>query len=355
MATNIKRSTLDTIVIESVGAAYSANDLIVQGMLAGISLNDVDSGDDAVVDPGCEFDYAKAAGETWTEGDELFYDATHDRFSTTPTTDYIIRAYAGSDAVLAATTGDVMLCEGHYVNLAAATEYDNATSGLAATDVQAAIDEIDATVDGLGTDIMDLVGTPVAGNLIEMDATGQGVNSGLATADVQVLTVPAAAGNLASLGATGALSDSGVAGADVSGMLAVFALKGRQSTHTAQALVTATPTLIALEDADLVGGVTFDAGTNLFTIPAGGVGIYSLSALATFATGAGTKRVVIARVGGIDVELATIAPSTTTPDIVVGSLTASLNDGQTIGLACEQDSGGDLDLTDGLFAIQRIQ
>lgn len=355
MATNIKRSTLDTIVIESVGAAYSANDLIVQGMLAGISLNDVDSGDDAVVDPGCEFDYAKAAGETWTEGDELFYDATHDRFSTTPTTDYIIRAYAGSDAVLAATTGDVMLCEGHYVNLAAATEYDNATSGLAATDVQAAIDEIDATVDGLGTDIMDLVGTPVAGNLIEMDATGQGVNSGLATADVQVLTVPAAAGNLASLGATGALSDSGVAGADVSGMLAVFALKGRQSTNTAQALVTATPTLIALEDADLVGGVTFDAGTNLFTIPAGGVGIYMIVYGATFAAGAGTYNQIAIKINGTTRSDTEETPDNANPIVVENGTVLRLAAGDTVGLCAKQDSGGALDVTSAYMAIQRIQ
>jgi predicted RecA/RadA family phage recombinase len=187
MATNIIRDDDRTTIIEAVGADYASGDFIVDGLLHGVSLNNVANGADAVVQCTGEFTYTKAAGAAWTEGQELYFDAGNDRFTTTMTADGIVRGYAAKAALLAATSGEIQLCPGHYASEASMVAYDNSTSGLAATDVAAALDEIDDTVDDLGTDKMDLVGTPTAGNLIEMDATGQGVDSGIATANV-VLT-----------------------------------------------------------------------------------------------------------------------------------------------------------------------
>jgi predicted RecA/RadA family phage recombinase len=187
MATNIIRDDDRTTIIEAVGADYASGDFIVDGLLHGVSLNNVANGADAVVQCTGEFTYTKAAGAAWTEGQELYFDAGNDRFTTTMTADGIVRGYAAKAALLAATSGEIQLCPGHYASEASMVAYDNSTSGLAATDVGAALDEIDDTVDDLGTDKMDLVATPTAGNLIEMDATGQGVDSGIATANV-VLT-----------------------------------------------------------------------------------------------------------------------------------------------------------------------
>ena len=414
MATNIIRDDDGKFVIEAVGSDYDSGDFITQGLVHGVSLNDVSSGADAAVQAEGEFTYAKAAGETWTEGDELFFDAGNDQFSTTPTTDYVVRGYAAEDALLAATTGKILLCPGHYAADAAAMGYDNSTSGLVATDVQAAIDEIDGMVDTLGTDKMDLVGTPTAGNLIEMDATGQGVDSGVATSDVQVLTVPAAAGNLAELDATGALADSGVATSDVqvltvpaaadnlAGLDAAGALtdsgiaaadvqvltvpaaagniatldaggaladggllvsrvddlvtimmdKAQKSTNTAQSLADSTATDIAFEVVEVVGDVAVDVTNKEFTVPANGV--YEIYFSLTFATSAGgTNRIADLIVNGSSRGGGEETPSGTGPDVIEDATTLYLAASDVVKLAGWQDSGGALDVTGGRIAIQR--
>jgi hypothetical protein len=161
---------------------------------------------------------------------------------------------------------------------------------------------------------------------------------------------------LAGLDATGALTDSAIAGADVSALLAVFADQMRNSTDTAQSLADATETLLDLEDVELAGDVTYDAGvTRLATIPADGDGVYTIAAWAIFAAGAGTYRTVYARIDGADVELNTAAPDGANPDTVAGSLTAYFVAGETIGLAVKQDSGGAINVTNAQLAIQRIQ
>jgi len=390
MATNIVRDGDDTMVIESVGANYAAGAYIAQGLMGGISLNAVSTGADAGVQYKGEVSYAKTAGQTWTEGQELFFDSGTDKFTTIATADGIVRGYAAADAVLAATSGLVTLCEGHYTATGAFVAYDNSTSSLAATTVQGAIDEVEGRVDGLESGKMDLVAAPVAGDLIEMDASGQGVPSGLTTADVQVLTVPAAAGNLAELSGTGALADSGVdpatlqvlvvptaagniatlsalgavedstiASASIAGAITMGTIYNnnmRNSTNTAQSLADATEEVIDLEDVELAGDVTYAAGTtSLATIPAGGTGLYAIVYGATFAAGAGTYNQIAIKISGTTRASEDTAPDNANPIVVEGNVMLPLTAGDTVGLYAKQDSGGALDVTSAYMAIQRIQ
>ncbi len=388
MATNVIRDKNGMGVIESVGADYSSGDFIVQGLLHGISLNDVATGGNATVQMIGEVSYAKAAGQVWTEGDELFFDAGNDEFTTIATTDGVIRGYAAEDALIAATSGLIRLCDGHYTAAGAFVTYDNGTSGLAATTVQDAIDEVEDRVDDLESEKMDLVATPTAGNLIEMDATGQGVDSGLATADVQVLTVPAAAGNLAGLDVGGTLTDSGIAAADVqvlavpvaagnvaeldatgaiadsgitAGEIDAAVLAGynttdgaRNSTNTAQAVADSTATDIALEDAEFAGDVAVDVTFKEFTIPVSGV--YAIAFSLTFDTAAGgTTRVADLLVNGTSRAGGEESPSGAGPDVVEDYVILYLAATDVVKLAGFQDSGGPVNVTAGRLAIQRLQ
>lgn len=393
MAKNIIYNDTAKEVIFAVGADYSSGDYIADGGKGGISLNDVASGDDAVVAARCVVEgYPKAAGETWDEGGLLYFDAASNEFTTTEQADGLYRGKAYKAALLDATTGDVEIIDPIPDDIFEASEipYDNSTSALAATTVQAAIDEVEDRVDDLESDKMDLVAAPVAGDLIEMDATGQGVPSGLATADVQVLTVPTAAGNLAGLTALGALADSGVdptnlqvltvpvaahslaaltalgalestailaadmAAAAVAG--AVYGDQMRNSSATAQSTADSTATLIDLEVVELVGDVTYDAGvTSLATIPAGADGLYAIVYGATFATGGGTYNRLEIKINGVTRTDDEGTPDNANPVEVVGNTILRLAAGDTVGLYAQQDSGGALDVTSAYLAIQRIQ
>ena len=386
MATIISRDDADKQVIFAVGANYSSNEYIPDGNKGGISLNDVSSGDDATVMTRCIVTgFAKPAGQTWDEGQFLYFDPVAKTFTTVPQTDGLFRGKAYKAALLADVVGDIEIIEPEPDTLA----------------------------------LMELVATPTAGNLIEMDATGQGVDSGLATADVQVLTVPAAAGNLAGLDVGGTLTDSGIAaanvqvltvpaaagnlaGLDVGGtltdsgiaaanvqVLAVPVAAGnvaeldatgaiadsgitageidaavlagynttdgaRNSTNTAQAVATSTATDIALEDAEFAGDVAVDVTFKEFTIPVSGV--YAIAFSLTFDTAAGgTTRVADLLVNGTSRAGEEENPSGTGPDVVENHAILYLAATDVVKLAGFQDSGGSVNVTAGRLAIQRLQ
>ena len=357
MATNIIRDDDSTMVIEAVGAAYDSGAYIAQGLMGGISLNTVPINTDAVVQYKGEVSYAKTAGSAWTEGDELFFDSGNNEFTNVATTDGIVRGYAAADALLAATSGLVTLCEGHYTAAGAFVSYDNSTSGLPATDVQGAIDEVEDRVDDLESDKMDLVTAIVAGDLLEMDASGQAVGSGVATADVQVLAVPVAPNSIAGLDATGALYDSTVLVADIAGAVTMGGIWNdnmRNSTTTAQSIADATSTIIDLEDVELVGNVTYAAGTtSLATIPVGG--LYAITYSLTFAAGAGTYNEAHIYINGVDAFDTSETPDNVNPITVTDYSIRYLAANDTVALWGKHDSGGALDVTAGRLGIQRIQ
>lgn len=359
MAKNIRYTTDNQMIIESVGADYSAGDFITQGILHGVSLSDVASGADAVVQAVGEVEYAKKAGETWAEGDDLYYDAVSDAFTVAITVDGIVRGVAAEDALIDATSGLIKLVPGRMAADADYVAYDKTTSGLAATTVQGAIDEVEDRVDDLESEKMDLVAAPVAGDLIEMDATGQGVPSGLATADVQVLTVPTAAHSLAGLTALGALEDTTILAADMAAAAVAGAVYGdqmRNSSVTAQSTADATATLIDLEVVELVGDVTYDAGvTSLATIPAGSDGLYAIAWAAVFAAGVGTYNEAAIHINGAQAFDVQETPDNASPITCRDYALVRLSAGDTVGLWCKQDSGGALDVTSAYLAIQRMQ
>ena len=149
MAKNIIYNDTAREVIFAVGVDYSSGDYIADGGKGGISLNDVASGDDAVVAARCVVEgYPKAAGETWDEGDLLYFDAANNKFTTTEQADGLYRGKAYKAALLDATTGDVEIIDPIPDDIFEASEipYDNSTSDLAATTVQAAIDALATAV-----------------------------------------------------------------------------------------------------------------------------------------------------------------------------------------------------------------
>lgn len=128
--------------------------------------------------------------------------------------------------------------------------YDNASSGLAATDVQAAIDELDATIDALGTPPASTTDLPEGSNLYYTDERAQD--------------------------AVGAMVD------------------------TTLNYVDGTP---LLQRAALTGAITVAAGSNtsvIGTIPGRLIGVQTITATGagTYTPTAGTTSIIIEMVGG---------------------------------------------------------
>ncbi len=359
MAKNIRYTTDDRMIIESVGADYSAGDFIVQGILHGVSINNVASGADAVVQAVGEIEYAKKAGETWTAGeDDLYYDAVSDAFTTAITADGIVRGVAAEDALIDATSGLVKLVPGRMAADADFVAYDNGTSGLAATTVQGAIDELVTAVDDVVYDddarLTD-ARTPTAHKSTHATAG----SDALSAADIgaQAVVAGAVENNLASFDAAGSTKDSGITAASITGavtMGGIYNDQMRNASDTAQSTADATATLIDLEDVELVGNVTYDAGdTSLATIPA--TGLYAIVYGATFEAGGGNYNEVAIKVNSVTRSTDEETPDGTNPTVVVGNTMLRLSANDTVGLWCKQDSGGALDVTSAYLAIQRIQ
>lgn len=202
---------------------------------------------------------------------------------------------------------------------AAGVPYTNTTSGLTATEVQSAIDEIDGVVDGLATTKMALVASPVADNLVKQDVAGQAVDTGLAVTT-----------------------------------LAPLGVKTANSTDTAQECATATPTTLALEDSVLAGSVVVAETFDTFTVPH--AGLYAILAKVTFAgASAGTYR-------QLDVLVNDSASNINDDQGAAGISPVALSDSGFLGLAAgdvlklsaTQDSGSALNVTAAELWIQQI-
>lgn len=326
MATIISRDDADTQVIYAVGANYSSNDYIPDGNKGGISLNDVASGADAVVQTRCIVSgFKKTAGAAWAEGEFLYFDPAAKAFTHVVQADGLFRGKAYKAALLADVVGDVEIIEPMF-------------------------DEVG---------LMTLVATPTNGNLLKTNASGQAIDAAIAATSVQVLTVPAAAHSLAGLTAAGALEDTTILTSSIAGavtMGGIFNDQMRNSTNTAQSTADATATIIDLEDVELVGDVTYAAGTtSLATIPAGASGIYAVMYELTFAAGAGTYNAAEIHKNGAYYTDTTETPDNANPIFVSDYVIMYLAAGDTIGLWGKQDSGGAIDVTSGRLAIQRIQ
>lgn len=172
--------------------------------------------------------------------------------------------------------------------------------------------------------------------------------------------VPAAVeNNLASFDAAGSTKDSGITAASIAGAVTMGEIHNdnmRNSTSTAQSLADATETVVDLEDAELVGDVTYAAGTtSLATIPVGGTGLYVINYGATFAAGAGTYNQIAIKISGTTRSDRDETPDNANPIVVENGTVLRLAAGDTVGLYAKQDSGGALNVTDAYMAIQRMQ
>lgn len=133
---------------------------------------------------------------------------------------------------------------------------------------------------------------------------------------------------------------------------AVLGDQARRSTTTAQTTTTATPLKVTFETSEVAGDVTYLTGD--FTVPATGVYlvVYSL----TFAGAAGgTERVGSLYVDGFEFGSEDVVPDGTNAVSVYDNGSLYLTAGQVLALYGKQDSGGDLDVTAGRIAVQRVQ
>lgn len=132
----------------------------------------------------------------------------------------------------------------------------------------------------------------------------------------------------------------------------VLADQARRSTATNQTTTTATPLKITFETSEVAGDVTYLSGD--YTVPEDGV--YAVAASLTFATSAGgTARNTYIYVDGVAFEDTDAAPDGSNPVTVAASAIAYLAASSVIAIYGEQDSGGDLDVTAGRVAVQRVQ
>lgn len=133
---------------------------------------------------------------------------------------------------------------------------------------------------------------------------------------------------------------------------AVLGDQARRSTTTAQTTTTSTPLKITFETSEVAGDVTYLSGD--FTVPEDGV--YAVAASLTFATSAGgTARKTYIYVDGAAFEDADAGADGSNPVTVAASAIAYLAASSVIAIYGEQDSGGDLDVTAGRVAVQRVQ
>lgn len=199
-----------------------------------------------------------------------------------------------------------------------------------------------------------------AANVATLDALGQVTDSTVALSTLtakQNLAVPTAAANLATLDALGQVTDSTIAAASIAGAVTVGGIYNDNmgnSTNVAQSLADATAEVIDLEDVDLVGDITYAAGTtSLATIPANGMYVIYYALL--FAAGAGTYNKAMIYVNGSSVAETSSTPDNANPISATGFTVQYLSAAETVGLYGKQDSGGALNVTAGILRIQRIQ
>ena len=126
----------------------------------------------------------------------------------------------------------------------------------------------------------------------------------------------------------------------------------RRSTATPQTTTTAVPLKIEFEVSEVTGNVTYLTGD--YTIPE--TGLYTIYSSLTFAGNAGgTERTVALYVGGVVVDDDTAAPDGVNPVTAGAAPALFLTAADVVAVYGLQDSGGDLNVTAGRVAIQRMQ
>ncbi len=92
----------------SGGSAVAAKAVVVIGSIIGIALDAVTTGATGVLEIGRIWSLPKHAGETWVQGDELYWDATN-RYLTLTSTGNTRAGRATANAASAASTANINL------------------------------------------------------------------------------------------------------------------------------------------------------------------------------------------------------------------------------------------------------
>jgi len=173
--------------------------------------------------------------------------------------------------------------------------------------------------------------------------------AGVLLADGEVASVKGASPYLIT-GGTGATDYTDTE--DLAAMIDVKDCQVANSTDTSQDTITATKTDIAFEDSVVEGDITVGASFKLFTIVE--TGLYTVAWNLVWTGNATNDRSAHLLLGSDIIHTVTVAPGGASAITIYGSLTVSLTAADILKVQAEQDSGGNLAVTAGSMAIQRI-
>lgn len=101
-----------TVQYTPSGSDVSAGDVIDLGDFVGVAVTDIDDGTQGTLQIKGAFRVTKKTGESWTQGDPVYYDAGTTSFSSNVSYSEAVAGLCIADAATGDSTGDIVLTPG---------------------------------------------------------------------------------------------------------------------------------------------------------------------------------------------------------------------------------------------------